>query len=153
MRKTVPYYRVQLVKSADAAMRLPVVEIRNAEDAGRLFCEQIGNADREMVALLALDVNNVVIGATVVSVGTLDGAPLHPREVYKPAILLNAATIILGHNHTSGYLEPSDEDLAATKRLAQAGRIMGVELMDHIIVNADGQHLSLKQKLNGYWGC
>ena len=118
-----------------------------------MFCEHIGSADREIVCLLALDVNNTVIGVTVVSIGTLNGAPIHPREVFKPAILLNAATVIIGHNHVSGVLEPSDDDIETTKRLIQAGRILGIEVLDHIIVNEDGQHLSLKKKMNGYWGC
>jgi len=78
-----------------------------------------------------------------VSVGTLDSALVHPREVFKPALLLNAAAIVLVHNHPSGDPTPSAEDRTVTQRLLEAGKILGVELTDHLIV-AGGTYTSMR---------
>ncbi|HOI43214.1 MAG TPA: JAB domain-containing protein, partial [Elusimicrobiales bacterium] len=81
----------------------------------------------------------------IVSIGTLNYNLVHPREVFEPAVKNLAAGVIVAHNHPSGCLEPSDEDISLTKRLAEAGRLLGIELLDHVIV-AKGGWLSFKEK-------
>ncbi|MTI84963.1 MAG: hypothetical protein FH756_13985 [Firmicutes bacterium] len=80
-----------------------------------------------------------------VSVGTLNSAQVHPREVFKVAIISNSAAIILGHNHPSGDPEPSHEDIEVTNRLVEAGQILGIEVLDHIVCG-DSKYISLKTK-------
>lgn len=92
-----------------------------------------------------LDTRNQEIRREIVSVGTLNYNLVHPREVFEPAVRYLAAGIIVAHNHPSGCLEPSDEDIALTKRLAQAGKLLGIEILDHVIVTRNG-FTSMKQK-------
>lgn len=83
---------------------------------------------------MMLDTRNSVIGLNTVTIGILDSSLVHPREVFKPAILSNAASIVLAHNHPSGDPMPSQEDRRATERIVQAGKILGIEVLDHIII-------------------
>ena len=92
-----------------------------------------------------LDTRNQEIKREIVSMGTLNYNLVHPREVFEPAVKNLAASIILAHNHPSGCLEPSDEDLTLTKRLTQAGKLLGIEVLDHVIVTKDGW-MSFRQK-------
>jgi len=92
-----------------------------------------------------LNTQNKVIDREVVSIGTLNQSLIHPRECFKFAIRLNANSVVFAHNHPSGSLEPSDEDLSVTKRLTDAGKLLGIEVLDHIIVTAEG-HKSLKEQ-------
>lgn len=94
---------------------------------------------------MMLDVKNRVIGIHTVSIGNLNSAIVSPREVFKAAILANAASIIVGHNHPSGDVTPSPEDIQVTTTLQQAGKLLGIEVLDHIIVGEEGAHTSLKQ--------
>ena len=90
--------------------------------------------DREKFRILLLDTKHKVIGIHTVSIGSLTVSIVHPREVYKAAILANAAAIIGIHNHPSGNPDPSPEDHALTKRLAEAGNILGITLLDHVVI-------------------
>lgn len=90
--------------------------------------------DRENFVVLLLDTKNKVIGINTVSIGTLNSSLVHPREVFKPAILASAAALILAHNHPSGDPKPSREDIEVTKRLIEAGGLLGIQVLDHIIV-------------------
>ena len=91
-----------------------------------------------------LDARNQLLGINTVSVGTLNSSIVHPRECFKPAILMGAASIILAHNHPSGDTTPSREDIELTKRLRDAGEILGIEVLDHLIIT-DTSSLSLKE--------
>ncbi|USN52441.1 MAG: JAB domain-containing protein [Candidatus Nomurabacteria bacterium] len=91
--------------------------------------------EKEHMVAFYLDTQQKLIERRVISVGTLDASLLHPREVFEPALQLAAAGVILAHNHPSGNLEPSDEDIAVTKRIADAGDLLGINLVDHIIVS------------------
>ena len=82
----------------------------------------------------------------IVSIGTLYSSLVHPREVFKTAILSNAASIILFHNHPSGDPEPSTEDTTITKRIKEAGTLMGIELLDHVIIGSEGRFYSMKEQ-------
>jgi len=77
-----------------------------------------------------------------VSIGSLTASVVHPREVYKPAILSNCAALILGHNHPSGDPQPSREDRAITQRLKEAGALLGINVLDHLVIEADGRYFS-----------
>jgi DNA repair protein RadC len=92
-----------------------------------------------------LDTKNRLLSWETVSLGTLSTSVVHPREVFKGAILANAASIILCHNHPSGDPKPSAEDIAITKRLAEAGKILGIDVLDHIIFGEEG-FVSLKER-------
>jgi DNA repair protein RadC len=81
-----------------------------------------------------LDQKNQVIGLHTVSIGSLTASIVHPRECFKPAILSNAAAIILAHNHPSGDCQPSREDRALTQRLVETGKLLGISVLDHIII-------------------
>ena len=101
--------------------------------------------EKEHFFVFGLDTRNQIKYLDVVSVGTLNYNLVHPREVFRLAVHKAVASIIIAHNHPSGSLEPSDEDLSLTKRLAQAGDLLGIELLDHVIV-ADGDVMSFKVK-------
>lgn len=100
---------------------------------------------KEHFVAFFLDTRNKEIQREIVSIGTLNYNLVHPREVFNPAIKALAAGIIVAHNHPSGCLEPSDEDIALTKRLSQAGQLLGIELLDHVIVSTGG-YMSFKEK-------
>ena len=106
---------------------------------------EVRTAKKEHFIIFILDTRNNEIKRETVSIGTLNYNLVHPREVFEPAIRNLAAGIILCHNHPSGCLEPSDEDLSLNKRLVQAGKLLGVEVLDHVIVARDG-FASFKQK-------
>ena len=109
-------------------------ELKNPCDVAELFQDFLKDCDREMFCILNLRTKNQVINVNVVGMGTLNSVLVHPREVFKSAILSNASSIILAHNHPSGDPEPSRHDIEVTKRLAEAGNLMGIEVLDHIVV-------------------
>src|SRR5512133_1284671 len=100
---------------------------------------------KEMFITLHLDGKNRIICMDLVSIGSLNQSIVHPREVFKTALLSNAAAIILVHQHPTGDSSPSSEDLAITRRLKEAGEIMGIKVLDHIIVG-DGEYLSFVER-------
>jgi DNA repair protein RadC len=106
---------------------------------------ELKNQRREHFLCLYLNARNQVVHKEVISIGSLSASIVHPREVFQGAITRNAASILLAHNHPSGDVTPSQEDLKLTDRMVQAGRIMGIEILDHIILTAD-DFLSLKER-------
>ncbi|KAF5090570.1 hypothetical protein DSECCO2_16360 [anaerobic digester metagenome] len=116
---------------------------KDAVGIGQQFLE---DADREQVIVCCLDTKNQPLSISVVSMGILNSSLIHPREIFKTAILTNAASIMLFHNHPSGDPEPSNEDLSITQRIKEAGVLMGIELLDHIIIGTEGRYCSLKEK-------
>lgn len=115
-----------------------------ADAAGELA--QIRMAEQEHFMVILLDGSNAIIESNVVTVGLVNQSQIHPRETFRQAVAQNAVTIILAHNHPSGNLEPSESDLAATRRLVEAGKVLGIPVMDHIIVASTG----LKSLREGY---
>lgn len=99
---------------------------------------------QEIFRVLILDSKNRLVKNRIVSVGTISEALVHPREIFRDAIRESASSIIIAHNHPSGTLTPSGEDIAATRRIADAGKIIGIGLLDHVII-AEGGYLSLKE--------
>ena len=128
----VPVYRVTLVRER----RLPHTQpqLRSSRDAAVIFRQHLGEVDREHFMVAMLDQKHKVIGINTVSMGSLTASVVHPREVMKPAILSNAAALLCCHNHPSGAPQPSQEDRALTKRLVDAGQLLGIHVIDHIIL-------------------
>lgn len=121
-------------------------KITSPMDAEKLAASYIADEDREVFLVMMLNTKNEVIGLHRAHVGSLNASVVHPREVMKSAILNNAASIIVSHQHPSGDPTPSIEDIEVTKRIAEAGKTLGIQLLDHIIVTHKGNHISLKEK-------
>jgi DNA repair protein RadC len=114
----------------------------DAVELGRKFLEE---ADREQLLLCCLDTKNQPTAMNVVSIGSLSSSSAHPREIFKAAILSNANSIILFHNHPSGDPSPSSEDVNITTRLKECGKLLGIELTDHIIIGNE-TYCSFKER-------
>lgn len=111
--------------------------IAGSADAARLLQGRMRGLDREHFLVLFLNPKHAVLGMETVSIGTLSSSLVHPREVFKQAIKRSASAVILAHNHPSGNCEPSKEDLQVTKRLKDAGELVGIEVIDHLIIGED----------------
>ena len=120
-------------------------QILSPKDAYEMIKEQLEGLDREQFIIACLNTKNEPTNISVVSVGSLNKAIVHPREVFKTAILSNAASIMAFHNHPSGETTPSQQDIQLTKRLYEAGELLGIKLLDHLIIG-DGTFTSLKEK-------
>lgn len=114
----------------------------DAYELGKGFLEE---SDREQLLVCCLDTKNQPLAISVVSIGSLNSSIVHPREIFKAAILCNSAGIILFHNHPSGDPTPSEEDIKATERIKECGKLIGIDLLDHIIVG-NNTYCSLKYK-------
>ena len=139
-----PVLRVVRERTADYDRRRAV---SNVDDLARAVRAVLADADRETFVVLHLDTKHNVMSAEVVAVGTLSATLVHPREVFKGAILANAARVALGHNHPSGDPTPSPEDHALTRKLIEAGQILGVPVVDHVVVgDGTGRHVSIREQ-------
>lgn len=139
--------KVKLVRESSHLYDIAHRQIHNPEDAADVFDSifDLKSEAQEVFCALFLDTKNGVVGAQEITRGTLNGSLVSPREVYKPAILHNAAGIIVCHNHPSGSTEASREDIAVTERLAKAGKILAIDFLDHIIIAAT-DYRSLKEE-------
>ena len=115
-----------------------VININGASDVYELVKDELISSDRERFLSVMLTSKNHLIGVETVSVGSISAAILTPRDVFKSAILANAVSIILCHNHPSGGLDPSDSDIGITNHLIEAGELLGVKVLDHLIVSNEG---------------
>lgn len=115
--------------------------IRKSHEVFLSCCSYFKGLKKEIFKILMLNAKNCVIGGVEISVGTLTSNIVHPREVFNPAIKSSAASIILIHNHPSGDPEPSNEDKTLTKRMKEAGQLVGIPVLDHIIIG-DGRYFS-----------
>lgn len=120
--------------------------LSSPSDAVTLLSEFLEDSDREMLLVCCLDTKNQPTCINVVSIGTLNSSLVHPREVFKPAILSNSCSIIIAHNHPSGNPSPSKDDINITTRLKESGKILGIDLMDHIIIGENNDFVSLRNK-------
>jgi len=148
-RRLVPFFITER-KAKNPSRRAPRYKVALVKDAGSIYVtakpikqpamivpqlhELFEDIDREAFYIVMLDQGSRVIGVNLVSVGTLSSSLVHPREVFKAAILLNSASIIAVHNHPSGSPEPSGHDRTLTDRLDKAGELLGIPLKDHIVV-------------------
>ncbi|MBP2116503.1 DNA repair protein RadC [Cohnella lubricantis] len=128
-----------------ARSRLPeTVRIARPQDAADLLMEELRHLREEHFVCLFLNTKNQVIGRQTLSIGSLNASVVHPREVFRAAIRRSSASILCAHNHPSGDPTPSKEDIALTRRLAEAGELIGIELLDHLVIG-DNRYISLKE--------
>ena len=139
--RRVALYRVSLVKEAHSPLygASPLLESRAVV---RFMAAHFADSAQEEFVAVFLNAANVPIGYQVISVGTLTEALVHPREAFKAAVVMNAAGIIFAHNHPSGGPAPSEADRALTTRLVQAGELLGIHVLDHIVIGDEGRSFS-----------
>lgn len=121
------------------------LSVKTPEEVVSLVRGKLMGKKKEYFLVLLLDTRGQLIKTAEISVGSLDSSIVHPREVFKEAISASAASVIFVHNHPSGDLEPSEDDIKLTERLSQAGELMGIDVLDHIIIS-DKNFLSLKSR-------
>jgi DNA repair protein RadC len=142
---------VQLLAAAEIGKRMyrkhseGRYTIRSPEDAAAYLMTDMASLNQEHFVVLFLNVKNEILHKQTIFIGSLNSSIVHPREIFREAVKRSAASIIVAHNHPSGNPSPSPEDIEVTKRLIEAGSIMGIELLDHVIIG-DHQFLSLKEK-------
>jgi len=127
--------RVYLVREGEND---EVIKLNNPTDVYDLVKDELVNSDREMLLSVMLTNKNQLIGVETVSIGSVSATTMFSREVFKSAILANAVSIILCHNHPSGELTPSNEDIQVTQILVDAGKLLGIRVIDHLIVSDKG---------------
>lgn len=119
--------------------------IRSPSDVGRLLGERLRHLDREHFMTILLDTKNQLLATELVSVGSLDTSLVHPREVFKGAVRRSASSVILAHNHPSGDPTPSSADISCTRRLAEAGQVLGIAVLDHVVIGHGG-YVSFRER-------
>jgi DNA repair protein RadC len=129
-------YVCELTRRRYRGKKLP--EIRGPDDVARVVGPKLRQETREHFLVLLLNARHEVMGRETVSVGSLNASIVHPREVFRPAVVASAAATVLVHNHPSGDPEPSEEDLSISKRLVEAGELLGISVLDHVIVASRG---------------
>jgi DNA repair protein RadC len=144
-----PARAAQLLAAAEIGRRLwpdadPIPLVRGPETIFELT-EDIRRSNREHFVGFYLNSRNQVLRREIISIGSLNASIVHPREVFIPALAVSAASLILAHNHPSGDPSPSEEDLAITRRITESGRLLGVELLDHVVVARDA-YTSFKER-------
>jgi DNA repair protein RadC len=115
-----------------------IIKINSESDVYELVKDELAGSDREMFLSIMLTVKNDLIGVETVCIGSIIKITIAPRDVFKSAILANAVAIIVCHNHPSGDLIPSDADMELTKQLVDAGELLGIKVLDHLIVSNRG---------------
>lgn len=140
-------YEIRLVKETEKSYGIDL-HVNSPDKACEAFQKIFEMSDRaeELFAMLAVDGKNKIIGAFEISKGGLNSSLVHPREVFKRAMLVNANSIIIAHNHPSGDPTPSAEDIRISARLKEAGKILGIELQDHIIIGEKPKTCGLRYK-------
>ena len=119
--------------------------IRYAVDIAEMFAPKLGSAQQETLIVVCLNTKHVVTHHSVVFLGSLNESILHPREVFRLAITHAASCIVLVHNHPSGDPTPSREDIYSTKQIQEAGKVIDIPLLDHVIIGSEGRFVSLKE--------
>lgn len=142
--KRVDIVSIKMVKEKSIKYETRIISTPN--DAQYLFRRFLEDSDREQLIVVSLDTKNQPTTINVASIGSLNSSIVHPREIFKSAILSNANSIIIAHNHPSGDVNPSKEDISITKRLKECGELMGINLIDHIIIGDNNRFISLKEK-------
>jgi len=135
----------ELGKRQELELELEDIDIKNPQSVVKALQAKIKDKAKEHFKLILLNTRNKIIGISTVSIGTLDSSLVYPREVFKEAIAHNAYSVILAHNHPSGDPEPSEDDITITRRLIEAGKILGIEVTDHVIIAKNG-FFSFKEK-------
>lgn len=142
----VPSYKVMLVRDSGESVKMAGKKfaVKNPDDMAEIFRSYLDGVDREHFVVAMLDRKGNVLGLNTVSIGSISASVVHPREVFKPAIVMGASSIIVAHNHPSGDTAPSREDIDVTNKLVEGGKLLGIEVLDHVIIG-DG-YCSLKAR-------
>ncbi len=141
--KRIDIVSVKLIKEKSISY-LPRV-ISKPHQIAKLFSDFIKDSDKEQFVICCLNTKNQPTNISTISIGCLDSTLVHPREVFKVAILSNASSIILAHNHPSGNIEPSINDKEMTKRIYDVGKLHGIKVLDHIIIGEENNYFSFKE--------
>ncbi|HET6498857.1 MAG TPA: DNA repair protein RadC [Coriobacteriia bacterium] len=136
---------LEMSRRAGAWRTEPRPAVSTPEDVVALCGPQLRGADREHFWALALNTKNHVLRVVEVSIGSLNASIVHPRELFKEAVRLSAASVVVVHNHPSGDPTPSGADIQLTRRLVKAGDVLGIELLDHVVIGDGGSHSSLRE--------
>lgn len=139
----VPVVRVYAVK--ERYLPYGKEAVSHPKDVVKLVQRLLEGADREYLLVIPVDAQSKPVGVEIVSIGTLNAALVEAREIFKHAILSNAAGIVMAHNHPSGNPQPSNHDIKITKKMKLAGDILGIELLDHIIIGDEDEFVSLAE--------
>ena len=130
---------------AQKTMERKIIKISSSEDIYNYLKNELADKKNEHFYAILLDTKNVIISKEVISIGILDASLVHPREAFKLAVKKSAKSIIFAHNHPSGDYTPSNDDFKTTQRLVQAGEILDIEVLDHIIIGKDGYYSFKKE--------
>ena len=138
------FYTLKMIKEDSVPYEAPV--IKSPAEVYRAATQLLAlhEEPEEHFCIFCLNTKNKIVGVHTISIGSLSATIVHPREVFKAALLNNASAIILIHNHPSGDPEPSRQDIETTRRLVEAGEILGIDVLDHVVVG-DGKYISLKE--------
>lgn len=150
MAKNITYYNLNLVKEKAARIEFgDVTQVKTPRDCYRAFENifSLSSSPQEKFVMLALDTKNQITGAFTVHIGTTNSSIVNPKDIFQRAILTNASSIIVCHNHPSGNPQPSPEDIDITKRLHECGQILGIDVLDHIIIG-DDTYVSMKERMD-----
>ncbi|MGP8320649.1 MAG: RadC family protein [Methanosarcinaceae archaeon] len=135
----------ELARKLEAFTDEPKRKIKSPADVYSILYPKMREQKKEKLTALYLDTKNQILREEVVSIGTLNANIVHPREIFKSALLESSASVILAHNHPSGDPTPSKEDIAVTKKLIEGGKLLGIDVLDHVIIG-DGRYVSLKDE-------
>ena len=142
-----PIIRLEIVRESQAAAP---VQIRSPQQAwADCLRARFANCDREVLVVILLDTKNKVLAIDPVFVGSLNGSGVTMRELFKSAMLLGAAALIAAHNHPSGDPTPSPEDVLVTREIVAAGRLLEIEVLDHLVLGAD-RFVSMRERRLGF---
>jgi DNA repair protein RadC len=135
----------ELARKLEGFTDEPKRKIKSPADVYSLLYPKMREQKREKLVALLLDTKNQIIREETISIGSLNANIVHPREVFKAALMESSASVILSHNHPSGDPTPSREDIAVTEKLVEGGKMLGIEVLDHVIIG-DGRYVSLKDE-------
>jgi DNA repair protein RadC len=135
----------ELARKLEGFTDEPRRKIRSPADVYSLLYPKMREQKRERLVALLLDTKNQVLREEVISIGSLNANIVHPREVFKAALMESCASVILSHNHPSGDPTPSREDIAVTEKLIEGGKLLGIDVLDHVVIG-DGKYVSLKDE-------
>ncbi|MGY1423689.1 JAB domain-containing protein [Bacillus cereus] len=139
-------YEIVKIRQVREEVNVSKKKITGPSDAAEIATHFIGDDDREIFLVMCLNTQNEVVAVHRCHVGSLNSSVVHPRDVFKSAILNNSFSIVVAHQHPSGMILPSDADKDVSKRLYDAGKLIGIEVLDSLIVNDAGRFYSLREK-------
>lgn len=137
---------VSIELKIDKQLEFLDINISKPKDLVLIVKELIGESDRENFLVVSCNTKNKINNISVVSVGTLNSSLVHPREVFKTAILSNSSSIFIVHNHPSGNTNPSNADYKITEKLIDCGKILDINILDHIIIGHEHNYLSFREE-------